>query len=73
MARAVQLPRPLPTRRPEEAPARDRDLIPDSVLRALVKELEEPAVTERPESFVRDPDRRPLPDIESQRVRYHYD
>jgi len=72
MARAVQLPRPLPTREREDAPARDRELVPDSVLKALVKELEE-AVTERERRSVRDPAPHPTPSPGPERVRYRYD
>jgi hypothetical protein len=72
MARAVQLPRPLPTREREQTPARDPELVPDSVLRALVKELEEP-VTERERKPVRDPAPRPMPAPHPERARYRYD
>lgn len=68
MARAVQLPRPLPTREREETPARDRELVPDSVLRALMKELE--AAATEPE---RKPARPPLPSPGPARARYRYD
>jgi hypothetical protein len=72
MARAVQLPRPLPTREREDGPARDRELVPDSVLKALVKELEE-TVTERERPPARKPAPRPMPSPEPERVRYRYD
>ena len=80
MARAVQLPRPLPAREHEAAPSRprvdqptrDRELVPDSVLRALVKELEE-SVDERERRLGRNPEPRSIPSPDPERARYRYD
>jgi hypothetical protein len=72
MARAVQLPRPLPSREREETPARDRELVPDNVLRALVKELEA-AVVEPERKPTRSPVPHPEPFPQPERARYRYD
>jgi hypothetical protein len=72
MARAVQLPRPLPTRERDEGPKRVPELVPDRVLRALVKELEE-TVVERERKPTRNTDVDPIPFPQPERVRYRYD
>jgi len=88
MARAVQLPRPLPKREGEPGPARprieapargraaspahDRELVPDQVMRALMKELEATA-PERQQKPTRSAEPRPLAAPELERARYRYD
>jgi hypothetical protein len=68
MARAVELPMRTPTReRSESAPERERPLVPDTVLKALVAELEQ-TVTRR-ESV---PERRSAP-AGQERARYNHD
>jgi hypothetical protein len=68
MARAVELPMPTPTRElPEGAPERERPLVPDTVLKALVAELEQ-TVTRREQA----PERRAAPAAQ-ERARYNHD
>jgi hypothetical protein len=67
MARAVTLPLPLAQReREEEGPVRPSVTVPDTVLKAVMEEMER-SVTRRE----RDPERRPAPTQE--RARYNHD
>jgi len=70
MARAVDLPLPLPQARREqmeEGPVRPSVSVPDTVLKAVMEELER-SVTRRE----RDPERRPAP-ASQERARYNHD
>jgi hypothetical protein len=67
MARTVTLPLPLPQReREEEGPVRPSVAVPDTVLKAVMEEMER-TVSRRE----REPERRPAPTQE--RARYNYD
>lgn len=70
MARAVDLPLPLPRQEPmkmEEGPVRPSVAVPDTVLKAVMDELER-SVTRRE----RDPERRAAPATQ-ERARYNHD
>jgi hypothetical protein len=68
MARAVELPMRAPARElSESAPERERPLVPDTVLKALVAELEQTVTRREPA-----PERRGAP-AGQERARYNHD